>query len=134
MARAIGRHGRENRRGHVAQFHLRLLLVEGFALLGLLAKNGLHQRFKRSGVALQRPADDRQINVVDEHAAFRQRRVVALVDLPAKRVIEGGGDRRLDLAPDDVRIDREAAIGERAHKIVAPEHSDVDVGPIRRLK
>ena len=68
MARTIGRHGGEDRRRDVPQLRLRLLLIEGVAVAGLFAQDRLHQRFKGSGVALQGPADDREVDVVDEHA------------------------------------------------------------------
>ena len=89
--------------------------------------------FKRVAT-LQRPADDREIDVVDEHAPLREAGVVTLVDLAAEVVVETRGNLRLDLAADDVGIDGEAAVGEGADQIVAPEHSHIDFGPIRRLK
>ncbi len=87
-----------------------------------------------SCMTLQRPADDRQIDVVDEHAPFREAGVVTFVDLAAEVVVEGRGNLRLDLAADDMGIDGEAAVGEGANQIVPPEHPHVDLGPIRRLE
>ena len=107
---------------------------DGFAF-GVLAPQSLGQHgIEGAGLSLQFSADDREIDVVDEHPAFRQSRVVTIVDLAAERVVEGRVDARLDLLPDNVSGEREAGIGERSHDVVPREQSRVDFAHVGGLE
>ena len=87
-----------------------------------------------SDSALKPSSDDGEIEVVDEHPLVAEPLTIPTVDHRGERVVEGSPDFGLNLAPDDVRIDGEAAVVHRADQRIARGKPLIDLALVGCLK
>ena len=88
----------------------------------------------RADLALKAPANDREVEFVDEHPFAGEAFHVAPVELIAEPDIEGTRYEGRNLPADDVRIEREAAVVERAHQGVARAEAQIDLALVGGLE
>ena len=108
--------------------------VEIFAGAAREFSNPPQHPVDRADLALKAPANDGEIEIVDEHPLARQARHVASVELLAESDIELARYDGGNLPTDDVGIEREAAVVERAHQGVARGQAQIDLALVGGLE
>ena len=123
-----------DRRRSVPKFGQAGLGSDRLASLVLAAEQLGQHRIEGAGLPLEGTADNGEIDVIDEHAPLRQRRVVALVEFATQRVVEGRVDARLHLSADDVGGQGKPGIGEGADHVIAAQQPRVDLAHVGGLE